>query len=67
MKNRNDCLVVNGSNSILINKSVASELLGVSMRTIDRLVSSGELIKVKIRGAVRFRRIEVMNLAGGVK
>ena len=38
----------------LIDKREAARLLAVSVRTLDRLRSTGEIQAVKVRGAVRF-------------
>ena len=40
-------------------KKEAAEILAVSERTIDRLVSEGRLRAVKVRGAVRFTDTEL--------
>jgi excisionase family DNA binding protein len=40
---------------LLITKSAAAEVLGVSLRTIERLVSSGRLPLVHVEGAARVR------------
>ena len=40
---------------LLITKSEAAELLGVSLRTIDRLISAGRLPLVHVEGAARVR------------
>jgi len=45
----------------LISKKDAAGLAGVSVRTVERLVSSGELRKKKIRGCVRLFLSEVMS------
>lgn len=49
----------------LLNKWDVSALLGVSRRTIERMVATGKLTKVKVRGAVRFRMSEIQNLMNG--
>jgi len=38
----------------LLSKKETAELLSVSIRTLDRMRSSGELPATKVRGAVRF-------------
>lgn len=43
----------------LLTKEEAAKLLACSCRMIERLVASGELAKVKIRGAVRFRLSDI--------
>lgn len=40
---------------LLITKSDAAEQLGVSLRTIERLISSGRLPLVHVEGAARVR------------
>ena len=47
--------------SLLEKKHVVNRL-SLSLRTVDRLVASGELEKVKVRGAVRFRESDVQAL-----
>jgi excisionase family DNA binding protein len=43
------------SRRLLITKSDAAEQLGVSLRTIERLISSGRLLLVHVEGAARVR------------
>jgi excisionase family DNA binding protein len=38
----------------LLNKREAAALLAVSVRTLDRMRSMGEIQAVRVRGAVRF-------------
>jgi excisionase family DNA binding protein len=38
----------------LLNKKEAAARLAVSVRTLDRMRSTGEIQAVKVRGAVRF-------------
>ena len=38
----------------LLNKQEAAALLAVSVRTLDRMRSTGEIQAVKVRGVVRF-------------
>jgi excisionase family DNA binding protein len=38
----------------LLNKKEAAARLAVSVRTLDRMRSTGEISAVKVRGAVRF-------------
>lgn len=38
----------------LLNKTEAATLLSVSVRTLDRMRSTGEIRAVKVRGAVLF-------------
>jgi excisionase family DNA binding protein len=40
---------------LLITKSDAAEVLGISLRTIERLISSGRLPLVHVEGAARVR------------
>ena len=49
----------------LLRKKDAASLLACSNRTIDRLVNSGLLTRVKILGAVRFRLTEVLGIIKG--
>ena len=46
----------------LLRKQDAADLLACSLRTIDRLVASGELKRIKIRGGVRYREDEIRTL-----
>jgi excisionase family DNA binding protein len=43
----------------LLTKKEVARLLGCSVRMVERLVASGRLTAVKIRGAVRFRFSDV--------
>ena len=43
----------------LVSKKEAAEILGVSTRTIDRMLLNGEVTKVKVRGSVRIRLYEL--------
>jgi excisionase family DNA binding protein len=43
------------SGRLLITKSEAAEQLGVSVRTIERLISAGRLPLVHVEGAARVR------------
>ncbi|WPJ97641.1 helix-turn-helix domain-containing protein [Coraliomargarita algicola] len=52
---------------ILLTKKQASERLGVSERTIDRMIVNGELQRVRVRGCVRIRKSEIVQLIGGVE
>ena len=49
----------------LLRKKEVASLLACSGRTIDRLVSSGRLDRVKVLGAVRFRLSQVQVIIGG--
>jgi len=46
----------------LISKKEATQILSISMRTLERIIASGELVKKKIRGSVRLRLLDVMKL-----
>lgn len=56
---------LNKSEEFLLKKREVSARLGVCKRTIERLVATGKLTKVKVRGAVRFRMSEIQNLMNG--
>jgi excisionase family DNA binding protein len=43
----------------LLTKKEVARLLGCSVRMVERLVASGTLTAVRIRGAVRFRLSDV--------
>lgn len=43
----------------LLRKKEVAEMLACSVRTVDRLASSGRLTRVKVGGCVRFRASEV--------
>jgi excisionase family DNA binding protein len=45
----------NGAPHQLVTKKEVARLLACSVRMVERLVASGTLTAVKIRGAVRFR------------
>lgn len=49
----------------LLRKTEVALLLACSSRTVDRLVSSGHLQRVKVLGAVRFRLSQVRTLIEG--
>ena len=44
----------------LLGKTEVCEALGISRATLDRIVASGELEALKIRGQVRFSRNDVL-------
>jgi excisionase family DNA binding protein len=46
----------------LLTKKEVARLLGCSVRMVERLVASGRLTAVKIRGAVRFRFSDVEHI-----
>jgi excisionase family DNA binding protein len=45
--------------ALLLTRDGAAWLLGVSVRTVSRLVAAGELRPVKVLGATRFRRDDI--------
>ena len=49
----------------LLNRDQAAAALCVSLRTLDRLVATGELIPRTIRGAVRFTPASLAAFAAG--
>jgi excisionase family DNA binding protein len=46
-----------------VSKKEAAGLLGLSVRTIERLLASGRLTKIKVLGAVRIRLSELEQIA----
>ena len=46
----------------LLKKEDVVNRLSLCVRTVDRMAASGELEKVKIRGAVRFRESDIVAL-----
>jgi len=46
----------------LLSKRSAAEILGVSIRTVERLCSTGRLSKVMVLGAVRLKLSQVESL-----
>ena len=48
------------SDDKLLRKKDAANLLAVSVRTIERMVCSGRLVRVMVRGGVRLRESEVL-------
>jgi len=50
--------------ALLLKQAEAGRLLGCSRHTIKRLVSDGVLHPVQLRGAIRYRRLELLALAG---
>jgi excisionase family DNA binding protein len=50
---------MNTQGNKLISKKEAAEILGVSVRTIERMLLNGEVTKVKVRGSVRIRLNEL--------
>ncbi len=49
----------------LLNKREVAAQLGVCERTIERMVSARQLVKIYVRGCVRFRMSEVQQLMNG--
>jgi excisionase family DNA binding protein len=49
----------NGASHQLVTKKEVARLLACSVRMVERLVASGTLTAVKIRGAVRFRQSDI--------
>jgi excisionase family DNA binding protein len=54
-----------GMSDRLVNKREVAERLGLSLRTVDRLMAKGVLRRVKILGAVRFRLSDVVTIMDG--
>jgi excisionase family DNA binding protein len=52
--------------ALLLTRDGAAWLLGVSVRTVSRLVAAGELRPVKVLGATRFRRPDLEAYAAGL-
>ena len=50
--------------ALLLKQAEGSRLLGCSRHTLRRLVSDGLLHPVQLRGATRYRRSELLALAG---
>ena len=48
----------------LVSKREAAGLFGVSVRTLERMISAGQLSILKVRGCVRLRLSQVLRLAG---
>jgi excisionase family DNA binding protein len=49
----------------LVSKKEVAERLGVSVRSVDRLIAKGVLRRIKILGAVRFRFSDVLLIMEG--
>jgi excisionase family DNA binding protein len=49
----------------LLRKKEVAGMLACSLRTVDRLVNSGKLKRVKILGGIRFRLSQVVTLMNG--
>lgn len=50
------------ANKKLITKKQAAELLSSSVRTVERIIASGDIDKIKIRGSVKVKLSQVMQL-----
>jgi excisionase family DNA binding protein len=50
--------------TLLIDKKTAGEMLGVSARTVHRMLKDGELPRVQVRGQVRIPIAAVKKIAG---
>lgn len=48
----------------LISKQQAADILSVSVRTIERMISNGKLTIQKVMGCVRLRLSQVLQYAG---
>jgi hypothetical protein len=48
----------------LLSKQETADFLGVSVRTVEREISAGRLMKQKIRGCIRVRFSQVFSLSG---
>ena len=49
----------------LLRKKKVAEMLDCSLRHVDRVVAAGQLTRVRVLGAVRFRLSEVQVLMNG--
>ena len=52
----------NGASHQLVTKKEVARLLACSVRMVERLMASGTLTAVKIRGAVRFRLRDIQQI-----
>ncbi len=50
---------------LLLTQADAARLLGVSRITVYRMVKAGDVVPVKVRGAVRYRRSDLESIAKG--
>jgi len=60
-------MAFNSSNkvqTVLLSAEAVSELLSVSVRTVRRMITSGEIPVVRIGRAVRIRRVDIEALIG---
>ena len=55
----------NGSDEKLIRKRQVADILGVSLRSVERLVSMGRLTRVRVMGAIRYRASVVQGIVKG--
>lgn len=62
--NRNEKSGATSESDRLISKREAAEIMGVSVRTVEREVAAGKLAISRVRGCVRFRLSDVFLLAG---
>lgn len=56
--------IVTAVKAKLVSKKEAAEILGVSVRSVERMVASGQLEKVYVRGCVRIRLRDIQSLVG---
>jgi hypothetical protein len=54
-----------GIQELLLKKRDVAARLSVCARTVERLMATGKLTRVKVPGAVRFRVSKVQNLMNG--
>ncbi|MBU6402137.1 MAG: helix-turn-helix domain-containing protein [Verrucomicrobia bacterium] len=54
----------NQDTGVLIRIKRAAEILGVSVRTVWRLIAEGQLTRRRVRGCTRVPLSEVLRLAG---
>jgi len=60
-------MALNSSNkvqTVLLSAEAVGELLSVSVRTVRRMIASGEIPIVRIGRAVRIRRVDIEALIG---
>ena len=57
--------IQNRHKKLLLNKKEASQELGISISTLDRLRKSGYLREKKIGGGIFFTLDEIVNFIGG--
>ena len=56
--------LTSANDALLLKQADSGRLLGCSRHTIKRLVKDGALHPVQLRGATRYRRSELLALAG---